>query len=107
MKEGLTNATNCLKLGAMRRPDYRHDLLKARFDSLRTLHVSAACKQMGMSREHFYNIVNGNPERKYSVAMVRAVACVLGLNPEDILQPMPKAEVEADAVGEYRAAVEE
>lgn len=64
--------------------DYRHDLLKQRVEGDRRFNVSRACRELGMTRTHFYDILNGAEYVHENT--IRRVAEYLGIDPGVILK---------------------
>jgi plasmid maintenance system antidote protein VapI len=67
----------------MDRTQYRHLLLKHRVIRDRRFNVSAFCKRLGISRTHFYDVINGSAA--VSERMVKRVAEELGISPETVI----------------------
>lgn len=69
----------------MNKTAYNHQLLQDRVNGDRRINVRRLCRELGISKTHFYNVIQG---RKYVTAeTLRGIVGKLGLTEEEVLQP--------------------
>lgn len=68
----------------MRKLDYNHELLKTAVQNSRSLNISKICRDLHISRQTFYNVIDG--DNYVSVDVVVAVSERLGFTRDKILK---------------------
>ena len=67
----------------MDRRDYRYDLLKQKAKSSRGINIARICRNIGISRTHFYKVLEGGVY--VSEKTLRAIIDQLGMTPQEII----------------------